>query len=174
MGKKVRSGAIIVVVLAIFGTFYHSSLASIVNTGQEWLRRQRTDFCHPGYQLHSEYCLTSDIGQRLNVYVFESSFTVQDAATGRKHRLVQIMLEDEDHSELHRISLNASHCLLSTTAFPSVNQRRLELAFQMHESEGGIRCTFWRVARGKIVPVDPNIRIPSENVERFLPNACPI
>ncbi|MBI1248441.1 hypothetical protein GC197_11465 [bacterium] len=172
MAKNIRSGVLALAVIAVFCTVYHSSLGQIIDLGNDWLRRQRSDFCHPGYQLHSEYCLTSDIGQRLNVYVFESSFTTRDTLTGEIHRFIQIMAEDENGSELHRICIDTTDSLMSTTAFPAEGHKRLELAFQTDELKGGIYCKHWRIARRKIVPADLNVRETAENLPPFLPNAC--
>ncbi|MEW4565944.1 hypothetical protein AB1K70_25735 [Bremerella sp. JC770] len=146
MAKRIKSVALVFAVLMAFGVVYESSLRKIADGGKEWFRRHTSGFCEPGYRLHSEHCWQCEDGQTYYVYVFETTSKHSGFSPG-----VQILLEDDQHESLHRLSINSQHKLLNTSVLQSITPNLLELVFRVDEPETDLYCNHWTIEGRRLV-----------------------
>lgn len=149
MAKSIKSIALVCAVLIALGIIYESSLRKISSGGKEWLRRHTTDFCEPGYRLHSEHCWHCDNGETYFVYVFETTPMHRGFSPG-----VQLLLESANHEPLHRLNIKSSHKLMNTALLESLTPTRLELVFRVDEPAPDLFCYYWKVEGNRLLRAD--------------------
>lgn len=146
MSKRLKPIAIGLVAIFAFGVVYQSTLAKITGAGQEWLRRQSTQFCHTGYRLRDEHVWPNEDGQTYFVYIFESTASYRGIDPG-----IQILVENAQHEEVDRIEVFSPHKMMRSTLLEYISPTRIEVVFHVREPKPAIFCRLWELKQGRLV-----------------------
>ncbi|PQO31538.1 hypothetical protein [Blastopirellula marina] len=146
MSKKLKPIALALAVIITFGVVYQSSLAKIAGAGQEWLRRQGSQFCQAGYRLKGEHVWHNEDGQTYFVYIFESTAAYRGIDPG-----IQILVENSEHEEVDRVDVFSPHEVLRSSVLESITPTRLEIVFHVHEPKPALLSRLWELRQGRLI-----------------------